>query len=326
MSAASSRGLSLRTIALASVAVLAGLAAVNRQSVLSAQRRYPPRGDFIRVRGVRLHKIDTGGPGPAVILLHGNGVTLADMEISGVVARAARRRRVVAFDRPGFGYSERPRGVTWTPAVQADLIAGALERMGIEQAVVVGHSWGSMVALALALDHPRLVQGLVLLSGHYFPTPRADVPFFMPPAIPVIGDVVRHTIAPFIGRLIKRSVLRKVFAPQPVPRHFSAQFPVDLSLRPGQIRASLEELALLAPSAAAVAPSYVDLSIPVTIMAGTADRLADPHRQSARLHETIRHSHLILLPGVGHMLHHVAPDEVVDAIEAVGKRPGLSPV
>ena len=214
MSAASNRGLSARTIALGSVAVLAGLAAINRQRALDAQRRYPPRGDFIRVRGVRLHKIDTGGPGPAVILLHGNGVTLADMEISGLVARAARRRRVVAFDRPGFGYSERPRGIAWTPAAQADLLAGALERMGIAEAVVVGHSWGSMVALALALDHPRLVQGLVLVSGYYFPTPRTDVAFFAPPAIPVIGDVLRWTIAPLIGQLIKNSVIRKVFAPQ----------------------------------------------------------------------------------------------------------------
>jgi pimeloyl-ACP methyl ester carboxylesterase len=233
---------------------------------------------------------------------------------------------VVAFDRPGFGYSERPRGIAWTPAAQADLLAGALERMGIEQAVVVGHSWGSMVALALALDHPRLVQGLVLVSGYYFPTPRTDVAFFAPPAIPVIGDVLRCTIAPLIGQLIKNSVIRKVFAPQRVPRRFSAEFPTALSLRPGQIRASLGELALMVPSAAANAPRYMDLSIPVTIMAGTADRISDPHRQSARLHETIRHSHLILLPGVGHMVHHVAPDEVVDAIEAVGKRPGLSPV
>src|SRR3954467_4294280 len=136
MSAASSRDLSARTIALASVAVLAGLAALNLQSVLRAQRRYPPRGDFIRVRGVRLHKIDTGGSGPAVILLHGNGVTLADMEISGGVAGGALRRRVVPFDRPGFGYSERPRGIAWTPAAQADLIAGALERMGIAEAIV----------------------------------------------------------------------------------------------------------------------------------------------------------------------------------------------
>jgi len=326
MRATTGRGLSARTIVLGSVAALAGLAALNRQRALDAQRRFPPRGDFIRVRGVRLHKIDTGGPGPAVVLLHGNGVTLADMEISGLVARIARRRRVVAFDRPGFGYSERPRGIAWTPAAQASLLAGALERMGIEQAVVVGHSWGSMVALALALDHPRLVQGLVLLSGYYFPSPRTDILAFVPPAIPVIGDVLRHTIAPLVGRLIKGSVIRKVFAPQPVPPRFSSGFPAGLALRPGQIRAASEESALMVPSAAAGARRYAELSIPVTIMAGTADKIADPHWQSVRLHETIRHSHLILLPGVGHMLHYVAPDDVADAIEAVGRRPGLSPV
>src|SRR4029078_2442978 len=106
MRAASNRGLSARTIALGSVAVLAGLAALNRQRALDAQRRYPPRDDFIRVRGVRLHKIDTGGPGPAVILLHGNGVTLADMELSGLVARAGRRRRVGALHRARVGYRE----------------------------------------------------------------------------------------------------------------------------------------------------------------------------------------------------------------------------
>src|SRR3954466_8819812 len=141
MGAAFNRRLSARTIALGSVGGLAGLAALNRQRALDAQRRYPPRGDFIRARHLRLHKIDTGGPGPAVILLHGNGVTLADMEISGRVARAARRRRVIAFDRPGFGYRHRPRGPAWSPAAQADLLAGALERMGMGETVVVGHSW-----------------------------------------------------------------------------------------------------------------------------------------------------------------------------------------
>jgi pimeloyl-ACP methyl ester carboxylesterase len=176
MSVISGRGLSVRTIALGSVTALAALAAVNQQNAINAQRKYPPQGDFLRVRGVRLHKIDTGGPGPAVVLLHGNGVTSADMEISGLVARAARRRRVVAFDRPGFGYSERPRGTVWSPAAQADLISAALERMGIEEAVVVGHSWASMVALALALDHARLVTGLVLMSGYYFPTPLLPYP------------------------------------------------------------------------------------------------------------------------------------------------------
>jgi pimeloyl-ACP methyl ester carboxylesterase len=326
MGASYGRNVSARSIALGSIAALAGLAAVNQQNALEAQRKYPPRGDFLRVRGVRLHKLDTGGAGPAVVLLHGNGATLADMEISGLVARASLRRRVIAFDRPGFGYSERPRNTVWTPAAQAQLLADALQRMGIDEAVVVGHSWGSMVALALALDHPRLVTGLVLVSGYYFPTPRMDTALFAPPAIPVVGDVLRYTIAPLIGHLIKNRVIRKLFSPQSVPRRFSAQFPTDLSLRPGQIRAASEETALMVRSVTAAARRYKELSIPTSIMAGTADQISEPYRQSARLHETIRHSHLILLPGIGHMVHHVVPAEVIDAIEAVGKRPGLPPL
>src|SRR4029077_4674837 len=133
MSSASNRGLSARTIALGSVAVLAGLAAINRQRALDAQRRHPPGGDFIRVRGVRLHKIDTGGPGPAVILLHGKGVHPDDMGIRGLVARAGRRRRVVPFDRPGFGYSERPRGIAWTPAARGESLPERLGRQGKEE-------------------------------------------------------------------------------------------------------------------------------------------------------------------------------------------------
>ena len=207
------------------------------------------------------------------------------------------------------------------PAAQADLLAGALERMGIAEAVVVGHSWGSMVALALALDHPRLVKALVLVSGYYFPTPRTDVAFFAPPAIPVIGDVLRWTIAPLIGQLIKNSVIRKVFAPQGVPRRFSAEFPTALSLRPGQIRASSGELALMVPSAAANASRYMDLSIPVTIMAGTADRIFRSPPAVPRLHETIRHSHRYCCPASVTWFITLRLMKVADAIEAVGNAP-----
>jgi mandelate racemase len=63
--------------------------------------------------------------------------------------------------------------------------------------VVVGHSWGTLVALPLALDHPEAVSGLVLLSGYYHPTLRADVPLFSIPAIPFIGDLIRYTVGPF---------------------------------------------------------------------------------------------------------------------------------
>jgi len=101
-----------------------------------------------------------------------------------------RQCHVVAFDRPGFGYSDRPRGAMWTPARQADVLRQAFARLGIERPVVVGHSLGTLVALALALDHPDAVGGLVLLSGYYRPTLRADVPLSSLPAIPIIGDLI----------------------------------------------------------------------------------------------------------------------------------------
>ena len=60
----------------------------------------------MEVDGVRLHYIDSGGPGQAVVMFHGNGAMIADLEISGIVERAARRYRTIVFDRPGYGHSE----------------------------------------------------------------------------------------------------------------------------------------------------------------------------------------------------------------------------
>ena len=56
---------------------------------------------------------------------------IEDFQSSGLIDRAAKKYRVIAFDRPGFGHSERPRSRIWTPAAQADLIAAALEEIGV---------------------------------------------------------------------------------------------------------------------------------------------------------------------------------------------------
>jgi alpha/beta hydrolase fold len=96
-------------------------------------------------------------------------------ESSGVLETAARKYRVIVFDRPGFGYSARPRGIIWTPEAQAELIHRALQQIGVQRGTVLGHSWGDSVALALAMEYPKTVAGLVLASGYYYPSLRADV-------------------------------------------------------------------------------------------------------------------------------------------------------
>src|SRR5512132_4332188 len=151
--------------------LLFSAAALTASTVLAVRRRarsaeiqHPPTGRFIDVAGVKLHFLERGS-GTPVVLLHGNGVLAQDFVGSGVLEHLAAHHRVVAFDRPGFGFSERPRNRTWTPEAQADLLRSAFERLRIERPVVVGHSWGTLVALALALNHPERVHGLLLLSG-----------------------------------------------------------------------------------------------------------------------------------------------------------------
>src|SRR3954469_19769041 len=197
----------------AAIGALAISALYNRQRAEQAERDNPPAGRFIEVNGVRLHYVERGR-GEPLVLLHGNGSMIQDFESSGLLAMAAKKYRVIAFDRPGFGHSERPRATIWTPEAQADLIHAALSKIGISRAIVLGHSWGASVATALALKYPQDVGGLVLASGYYYPSVRADVVLASGPAVPVIGDVMRYTLAPILGRMMWPLVLRKILGPR----------------------------------------------------------------------------------------------------------------
>jgi pimeloyl-ACP methyl ester carboxylesterase len=297
-------------------AAMAGMALWNTYRARKVEREHPPNGRFVAVDGTRLHYLEKGGGRP-VVFLHGNVVTAEDCGLSGLLDLASERQcQVVAFDRPGFGYSDRPRGAMWTPARQADLIRQAFARLGIERPVVVGHSFGTLVALALALDHPDAVSGLVLLSGYYRPTLRADVPLFSLPAIPAIGDLIRYTVGPLFGAALLPLAAKRMFSPLPVPERLAKGFPHGLPLRPSQIRAEAQDTATIGLAVAAMQHRYRELRMPVVIMAGTQDRTIDHRKHSVWLHQEIAQSALRLVPGVGHMLHYAVPEQVVDAIEA----------
>ena len=210
-----------KVLPIAAGVMVAGVASAlaNRWLTKRAERRNPPIGQFITVQGVLLHYVERG-TGTPLILLHGNGSMIEDFESSGLIDLAAKQFRVIVFDRPGFGHSERPRATIWTPEAQATLIAAALKKIGVSKAIILGHSWGTLVSLALAINYPQLVQALILTSGYYYPSARADVVVMSPPAIPLIGDVLSHTISPFLSRLMWPLLLRKIFGPSPVPDKF----------------------------------------------------------------------------------------------------------
>lgn len=310
--------------ALAAAGALAAVGAVvlNVRAAQRAEERHPPTGRFLDVDGVRVH-VASWGDGAPVVLVHGNGTMVEDFVLSGLVERLLDDgHRVIAIDRPGYGHSDRPRDRLWHAYAQGDLLARTLARLDIERPVVVGHSWGSVATAALAIKHGADLSGIVLLSGYYYPTARADVVLFSPPAIPVIGDAMRYTISPPLGRLLAPALIRRVFEPVRPPSRFLARFPLDLALRPSQLRASAEDTALMVPSAAAMQGHYRHLRLPVAILAGDGDRIVTPERQSVRLHEEIPGSTLMVLPELGHMIHYDAQDEIAAAVGAVLDRAG----
>jgi pimeloyl-ACP methyl ester carboxylesterase len=252
-----------------------------------------------------------------VVLIHGNVVSLEDFEASGVVDALSRTHRVISFDRPGFGHSTRPRDRVWDPAAQGAALQAALDRIGVERPVLVGHSMGTLVAMAMALDRPDRIGGVVLLGGYHYPTARIDAMLMGPVALPVLGDVLRYTVTALTSRAMIGRVARKMFAPNEVPADFFDFVSSEMMVRPVQIRANAEDAALMIPSAADLAKRYGDLKVPLALIAGTDDAVIDPEAHAERLHAELPASRLFLVPGSGHMVHHIAPRTVVEAVRAV---------
>jgi pimeloyl-ACP methyl ester carboxylesterase len=307
----------LTGILLGSAAALGAAAIFVQKKTKEAERETPPCGNFIEVDGVRLHYIERG-EGPCLVLLHGNGTMIQDMILSGVVDLAAQKFRVIVFDRPGYGYSGRPRNHIWAARAQAALIHVALERLEVRRPIVLGHSWGAFVALALGIDFPSDTRSMVLASGYYYPTMRLDVPPSSVPAIPVLGDLMRFTVSPLLGRLMWSTLVRYLFDPSPVTDNFK-RFPVWMALRPSQLRASAAETALMLPNTFVLGRHYDEIRVPSVIMAGDGDRHVNTGEQSERFHRQLRNSKLLIVRGAGHMVHQVAPGQVMAAIDAAAE-------
>jgi pimeloyl-ACP methyl ester carboxylesterase len=209
----------------------------------------------------------------------------------------------------------------WTATQQAELLHKALKQLGIERPIVVGHSWGAIVALALAEKHQADIAGLVLLSGYYFWTLRPDVLLVVAGAIPGLGDVLRYTVSPLLGWLSMPLLKRAMFSPAPVPARFQTEYSRSMALRPSQIRATSVDGALMIPGALNLRGRYKELSLPVVIMAGDGDKIVFM-RRAKQLQAKIKDSVLHIVKGAGHMVHHLATREVVDAIQWVAKNAG----
>ncbi|MEX2517782.1 MAG: alpha/beta hydrolase [Paracoccaceae bacterium] len=304
--------------AAASLSALAALSGCAGGAVAKGpEAAYPPIGDFIAVEGVRLHYV-VEGEGPPIVLIHGANGNLRDFTFS-LVARLKDRFRVVAIDRPGHGYSERPALNGGDPAVQARLMAEGAAMLGADRTMIVGHSYGGAVAAAWALARPEQVAGVGMLAGATYSWDGDGGLLYRlgsGPLSPVVGAIARGYVT---GDRAKDFV-KGVFEPNPVPAGYVEYIGVPLALRPDTFLWNAEDIDSLNKHLAAQAPRYGELAMPMEIVHGDADTTVGLEIHSRRLASAAQDASLTVLPGVGHMPHHAREDEVVAALDRLSAR------
>ncbi len=266
---------------------------------------------FADAGGVRLHYKESGEGTPSIVLLHGFGASTFSWEK--VMPGLAARGRVVAIDRPPGGLSERPPPGTWEGASPYSLPAHAeqtiqlMNTLGIESAVLVGHSAGAEVAALIADEHPERVDGLIL-----------ECPSFGDGVPPIVRTLASswplRRVGPLLlrptGRPLARRLLHSAYSD---PAAITTET-IDGYLKP--FRAAGWDVGLFEAIIAAEPSDTVGglarIRTPTLVIAGLNDSLVSPE-SSREIAARITGSQYLLLPDVGHIPHEEAPERFLSA-------------
>jgi pimeloyl-ACP methyl ester carboxylesterase len=193
----------------------------------------------------------------------------------------------------------------------------AAQKLGMERATIVGHSFGGSIALAWALDAPAFVEGLVLLSAPSHVWPGSAGRLYDIAGIPVVGYLFSQLVPVLANERRIRQAVAAIYAPQEVPEGYIAHVDAQISVQADVFRANTAQIGALKPQIREMVPGYAGLTIPVEIIHGRADEVVPAQIHSEPLSKVLPNGRLTLLDGIGHMPHHVAPDVFRKALSRV---------
>jgi pimeloyl-ACP methyl ester carboxylesterase len=263
------------------------------------EKALPAQGAFVEVAGGRIHYREAGPAGaPPVVLIHG---ILSQMRVwdYGVAEGLAADHRVILVDRPGWGYSKLA-GARPGIGMQAAMIAEALGKLGVEKALVVGHSMGGAVSLALAQAHPERVRALALIAP-YTQAVAAPAPFRDLVMPGWARPLAAWTLALPLSIRKGPDKTREVFAPEAAPADFGTRGGGLMTVRPAAFQSGSFEMGMANAAIGPVVARYGAMSVPVAILYGRGDNLLDPAINGRRTAEAIPGAVLTVVEG-GHML------------------------
>jgi pimeloyl-ACP methyl ester carboxylesterase len=229
------------------------------------------------------------GTGPAIVMIHGFGAAIDWWDE--IAPALATDHRVIRTDLIGHGGTAAP-AFGYTITRQAELVAAALDRLGIDRVTVIGHSMGGEVATALAERNPARIAAMILIDS----PPTAGTTFtIMTDAVmtPVIGEVLSHFET---DDVIRRGLAQGFAAGFPVPEKFVADLKQltytafrsahEDSIAYRTAKPTNERLAALMPVP------------PLLALTGTEDAIVPP--EHAKYFSEVPGAKIVMIEGSGH--------------------------
>ena len=270
---------------------------------------------FVEAAGIATHVAEWGGGNP-VLLIHGAS---SDMGVWSptIVPMLKDRVHVVAYDRPGLGFTaERPPRAE-TLEVQAKVAAEVIEQLKLSKPIIVGHSWGGAVTLRLALDRPDLIGGLVLIAPVAYEWPGGVSWHLYWSSNPLIGGLFNRVMTrPFADAAV-RGGLVGAFGPSPVPENYLEAASSLRAVRPAAMRANSLDMMAAKREIIGQQSRYHEIAAPVALFAGDGDTVVSTMIHSVKLAQTLPKARIDVVQGAGHLPHEAAPDRFLKLLEWV---------
>jgi pimeloyl-ACP methyl ester carboxylesterase len=275
------------------------------QELADPDSRFVAIGDAVGTARLDVHYKDTGAGDPSVVLLHGfGGSTFSWRDL---LPALAPEHRAVAFDRPGFGLTTRPLPGEWTETnpysveAQVRLTLAMMDRLGIDQAVLVGHSAGGAVALRTALSHPERVRALILVAPAVYGggPPSWVKPLLRIPQVRRLGPLVARRLVGSLESVLDRSYADPSLITADVREGYRKPLRVDDWDR------GLWELTLAAGDGD-LADRLGEVSVPTLVITGDSDQIVSP-KDSRRVAAAIPEAELVVIAEAGHLVMEERP-------------------
>lgn len=290
--------------------IIAGVASRDRVEIPAGFA-----GKYLDLAGEKIRYIQKGS-GKDVLLIHGLPGSIEDWDP--VIDRLAAKYRVTAYDRAGFGFSS-DNTAAHTLESNADTAVKLMEKLGLRDAVVVGHSYGGGIALSMAARKAGNVRGYVTLGGVSHPSEEAMIILHMN-RLPLIGRGLATIGTTVLGDSMMKAMVHMAFTPD-----MNILTPDYVNSRKGMMFQTKVVMSMSAEEIAynnditMLLPAYPGITARFIILHGDGDMMV-PVEDSRRLVKALPNARLKELPDTGHMVQFKHPGEVIAAVDALFRK------